>query len=222
VNPAGSRAIPPRRTPQADAVPELPHTPRPPDNYDPAYMRLFYERNRRSGSYPADIEAMIGALPDRNISQAAVDRIDAAIRQRHTDAANALAGYANKAEKPFVRSVRGGASNEGARFSSAVTDGKNLSLHGQLKSGGIAEFDAIGFRSKTITETKMNLAMKTDQDVYDQMMRQARFADDWGFTQLRWEVWSTDVVRARRAMEKIRHDHPHLGARIEVVNPSDP
>jgi hypothetical protein len=205
-------------------VPELPHLPHAPGNYDPSYARLFYIRNRRS--YPPHIQQMIDGLPAsdaaRRVSRTAVEDIDRAIRQEHTNLANAMAGYGKSAQKPFVNSVRG-ASNEGGRFSSAVTDEKNLSLHGQLKSqSGIAEFDAIGFRGKAITETKMNLRMKTEEDIYDQMRRQAVFAKDWKFTEVNWEVWTDEGAKmAERMLASLRHNRPELGAMITVRNPNN-
>ena len=225
----GSRSVsssrtptPPPRRPAPNHVPEPhPYTPHPPSQYDIPLLYLFYTRNIKH--YPPHVQDMIRKLPAAATGRAATktdfENIDRAIRKEHTDAANRLAGYGRKAEKPFINSVRAN-SNEGNRFNSMVTDQKGLSLIGQLKSGGTAEFDSIGFSARQITETKMNLRFKTQDDVLDQMRRQAQFADDWGFSQVRWEVWDPkDVLKTERARLALEQTNPNLAARIEVVNP---
>ncbi len=215
----------PRRlsNPPVDAVPE-PHPllPRGLANYSDEEILDFFRTNK--GRYPSEIQKMIDDIPPEGMNKTALrnrlEGIDSEIRDLHTQEANRLAGRANAAEKPFVKSVRG-ASNEGGKFSSLVTDEKQLTLVGQLKSGGTVEFDSVQFTRNRIVETKMNLSWKTQADVSDQMMHQAAFARDWGFGEVRWEVWDSEGLgMARRALNDLESLHPDLASRISVVNPS--
>jgi hypothetical protein len=195
----------------------LPLLPKALKNYSRREIADFFRNNREQ--YPADIRQAIEALPSRNPTYSDLNAIDKSIRDFHTDVANRMAGYAGKADKPFLRSGRG-ISNEGGQFSSLVTDNKTLTLTGQLKSGGTVEFDSLQFNKSRLIETKMNLEMKTQDEVFDQMMRQASFARDWGWSEVRWEVWDYDSFqRAVAAFITLSDVHPDLAARITIANP---
>jgi hypothetical protein len=190
-------------------------------NYSNKEILDFFRANRTQ--YPSNIRKMIDDIPLKGMKETPLRNrlksIDWAIRDLHTDKANQLAGFGKASEKPFIESVRG-SSNEGGRFSSTVTDNKLLTLHGQLKSGGIAEFDSVEFVGSCIIETKMNLNWKSPDEIFGQMMHQASFAHDWGFSQVRWEVWDYDgLVIAREAFSKLESVHPNLASRILIVNP---
>jgi hypothetical protein len=150
-----------------------------------------------------------------------LEAIDAAIRDLHTrDANRRVAGASGDA--PFVQSKRT-AGNEGERFNAALTGNKRLNLTGETKSGERVEFDSVRLAEHRVLETKMNLSpYTTSGDVMDQMRRQATFADDWGFSQVRWEVYDHEsYLTARHAHDELSDLNPRLGSRIDVVNPSD-
>ena len=201
------------------AVPELPILPRGLGNYSKKQQAAFFRANR--AAYPPHIQQMIDALPNpkQKMPDSLFNEIDAAIREIHTATANRMAGFGAGAERPFVRSVRG-ASNEGGRFSSMVTDNKLLTLHGQIRGGGIVEFDSVRFAESTIIETKMNLNRLSVEDIQNQMLRQAEFVDDWKkWSVVRWEIWDPDPNMAALA-EGIRSTKlpDRLAERIQIVH----
>jgi hypothetical protein len=119
-------------------------------------------------------------------------------------------------------------SNEGNRFNSLVTDNKILNLQGQIKSGGIAEFDSVRFAEAFIIETKMGLHPDVLKEgprgilararLKDQMLHQAMFVEDWRkWSFVRWEIWDPDPDMAA-LLEGIRLTVPeYLAARIQIV-----
>jgi hypothetical protein len=206
------------RSPQVpEHVRELPLLDRGLPNYSLAQIEDFFRRKR--ADYPPAIQQMIDEIPVGGGTRKNLEAVDRAIRDVHTAKANQIAGYGAAAEKPFVHSRRG-ASNEGGKFSQATTDNKTLTLHGQLKSGGTVEFDQVAFTRSRLTETKMNLDRTSQQEVFDQMHRQAAFARDWGFSEVRWEVWDfAGYKKATRAHAALKEIHPELGARVVVEGP---
>ncbi len=192
------------------------------ENYSNAQILEFFRKEK--ANYPSEIQKMIDDIHPEGMKKTPLRdklaEIDRRIRDLHTQEANRLAGYAKNTEKPFVKSVRG-ASNEGGEFSSLVTDNKRLTLHGQLMSGGTAEFDSVEFVGNRILETKMNLDLKTPEEVFNQMMHQAAYARDYGFSELRWEVWDEEgVLKAQAALEDLRSYHPDLAGRVKIFNPN--
>jgi len=210
------------REPLPDKVPEHPNLPRSvssPKNYKVQDVADYYRQHR--AKYPEDVQSLIDQISAAKPTRASVERVDKAIKDLHTAEANRMAGYANKAEKPFINSVKG-ASNEGGEFSSLVTDQKQLTLVGQLKGGrGTAEFDSVQFQQSRIIETKMNLDRSTQAQVRAQMMRRVSFARDWNFSQVQWEVWDhVSYLKAKIAKRWLDRVHPDLAARVEIVNPA--
>ena len=207
--------------------PNLPKAIRNSNNYSVEEIFDFYKANK--SKYPAELRNLIDAIPETGLGKTAMRarlvEVDAVIRELHTDAANRALGYANKVDKPFLRSVKGSASNEGSLFSQLVTDEKDLTLIGQLKSGGIVEFDSVEFQTGRLIETKMNLDFKSEADVFDQMKRQADFARDWGFGEVRWNLWGNDEESLRKATEAwnelARYDFV-LAHRIKILGPNQP
>jgi len=208
-------------------VPELPILPRALDNYSKKEIAEFFIANQ--AAYPPHIREMIERIPrskQRNLSSL-FKQIDDEIKEIHTMEANRMAGFANAREQPFLNSVRS-MSNEGNRFNSLVTDNKILNLQGQIKSGGIAEFDSVRFAEAFIIETKMGLHPDVLKEgprgilararLKDQMLHQAMFVEDWRkWSFVRWEIWDPDPDMAA-LLEEIRLTVPeYLAARIQIV-----
>ena len=209
-------------------VPELPILPNALNKYSSKDKAAFFRTNR--DAYPPHIQQLIDDLPPpkQKMTDVSFERIDKAIRDVHTAEANRMAGFANAPQKPFVNSGRS-VGNEGGRFSSVVTDNKVLSLQGQIRGGGIAEFDSVRFAEATIVETKMGIDSRVlkggprSREIVEQleiqMMRQAAFVEDWGkWSVVRWEIWDPDPDMAA-LVEGIRVTRlpDHLAARIQVV-----
>lgn len=211
----------PKRPPPRNLVPE-PY-PLPPRRSSNAQKLDFYRGNL--ARYPEEIQQMIEAVPTTGRVKTAQSRqlaaIAAQIRALHTQEANRRV-VGRRADQPFVQTKQA-AANEGERFNAALTGGKSLNLTGMTKSGELVEFDSVRLREHRLTETKMNLSpYTTSGDVMDQMRRQATFARDWGFSQVRWEVWDHDsFLTASDAHKQLSELNPELGSRIDVVNPSD-
>jgi hypothetical protein len=209
---------PAKKTDAAQEHPVLPRSVSNPKNYTTEEVADFYRRNR--SQYPKEIQAEIDEIPMKKPTRTSVEKVDKSIRDLHTNEANRLAGFEKAAEKPFVNSVKG-ASNEGGEFSSLVTDQKNLTLVGRLKNGGTVEFDSVQFQQHRIVETKINLDRSAQADVRNQMMRQATFARDWGFSQVQWEVWDyVSYKKAQIALRYIEKMDAELAARLNIVDPS--
>ena len=197
-------------------VPELPILPRALDNYSKKEIAEFFRANQ--AAYPPHIREMIDRIPGpkQRRPKSLFERIDDEIKKIHTMEANRMAGFANAREKPFVNSVRS-MGNEGSRFSSLVTDNKILNLHGQLKSGGIVEFDSVRFAEAFMIETKMSVRLDVLTHM-DQMLHQAMFVKEWEkWSFVRWEIWDPDPDMAL-LLEGIRVTLPDkLPNRIQIV-----
>lgn len=214
--------------PTVDTLPERSPIPeRGLDNYEPNELLNFYRARR--DEYPHDIGKILDDIPDGLAKTPLRDRLyalDRAIRDQHTAEANLLMGKGHlpEPERPFVTSQRANA-NEGSKLSSLLTDQKQLSLTGRLKGGaGLVEFDSVAFQSRVIEETKLSLfrpgksgpQLIPVEDIRDQMMRQARFAQDWGF-RVEWNVLDFEsVLQADRALVNLRQFHPDLAEFIRV------
>lgn len=181
----------------------------------------FYRANR----YPKDIQQMIDDIPTvgrvKTAQRNQLAAIARAIRARHTQDYNRRVAGGSQ-EEPFAQSKRV-SQNEGERFNQALTGNRTLNLTGRTKSGELVEFDSVRLREHRVLETKMNLSHRTTSgDVEDQMRRQATFADDWDFSEVRWEVYDYDsYLTAKHAYERFFQLNPKLGSRIRLVNPSD-
>lgn len=181
----------------------------------------FYRRNYER--YPKNIQGMMDEIPAtgkvKTAQRKQLDAISSAISRLHTEDANLRVG--GKPAGPFVQSKKAG--TEGDRFSAALTGHKQLNLTGVTKSGELVEFDSVRLVEHRLLETKTRLSpYTTSGDVMDQMRRQATFADDWGFSQVRWEVWDHEsYLTARHAHDQLSGLNPKLGSRIDVTNPSD-
>jgi hypothetical protein len=213
-----------KRPPVKNLVPEpYPLLPRGLGSYSNDELLDFFRRNR--GQYPEEIQQMIGNVPVtgrvKTAQRKQLEAIDAAIRDLHTQDANRRVVGAS-AKKPFVQSKRS-ARNEGELFNAVLTGNKRLNLTGETKSGELVEFDSVRLAEHRTLETKMNLSpYTTSGDVMDQMRRQATFAEDWGFSEVRWEVYDYEsYLTARYAHQELSELNPKLGSRIDVVNPSD-
>jgi hypothetical protein len=205
-------------------VPEpYPLPPRGLGSYTNDDLLNFYRDNR--ARYPKAIQQLIKNVPTtgrvKTAQREQLEAIDKAIRDLHTQDANRRV-VGGSAEEPFVQSKRA-TGNEGERFNAALTGNKRLNLTGETRSGERVEFDSVRLAEHRLLETKINLSpYTTSGDVIDQMRRQATFARDWGFSQVRWEVYDYDSFQtARYAHEELSQLNPELGSRIDVVNPSD-
>lgn len=205
-------------------VPEFPVLPRAFDRYSDRESIAFYRAHFEE--YPVNIQKQIAALPDRDATRGALESIDRAIRDAHTDEANRLAGFARMSEKPFKNSVKG-ASNEGGKISSVLTDNKTLTLIGQIRSGGTVEFDSVAFVESRIVETKLSffwrgpgrtVKVKPIAEIQAQMKRQADFIQDWKkWSQVVWEIHDQDSYYLALAIkDQLVAIHPALAALIEI------
>jgi hypothetical protein len=222
--PAKRRRRPAQRPPVKNLVPEpYPLLPRSTRSYSNDELLSFFKRNREK--YPEKIRRMIDDVPTtgrvKTAQREQFEAIDAAIRDLHTQDANRRVVGASTGD-PFVQSKRA-AGNEGERFNAALSGNKSLNLTGETKSGERVEFDSVRLAEHRVLETKMNLSpYTTSGDVMDQMRRQATFAKDWGFSEVRWEVYDYDsYLTAKEAHEALSELNPELGSRIDVTNPSD-
>lgn len=213
----------PRRTAVKNLVPEpYPMLPRGSRNYTNEELLNFYRSNY--ALYPEEIQQMIDNIPTTGRVNTAqrkqLDAISSAISRLHTEDAN-FRVVGGRPDEPFVKSKKAGTA--GDQFSAALTGNKQLNLTGQTKSGELVEFDSVRLVEHRLLETKMYLSpWTTSGDVMDQMRRQAIFAEDWGFSQVRWEVWDHDsYLTAKHAHDELSRLNPKLGSRIDVTNPSD-
>jgi hypothetical protein len=202
-------------------------------NHEEHRLLNFFRQHR--GEYPPDIQKIIDDIPDglaKTPLRHRLNKLNRAILDKHTAEANLRSGKANlpEEERPFFTSQRANA-NEGNILSSLTTDQKQLSLTGRLKSGGVAEFDSVAIHSRVITETKLSLFRLVGkshdgkrryrlipvEDIRDQMMRQANFANDWGFI-VKWEIWDYEsYLQANKAWEMLRENHSNLAELIKVI-----
>jgi hypothetical protein len=178
------------------SVPELPLLSRRVDssNYSIDEVAAFYRANQ--GRYPAHIQEKIDALRLGKLDWESLKDIDRAIKQVHTDTANAMAGVTQGGRKPFIRSVKGTESSEGARFAKTMTDDKSLTLVGQY-AGGTVEFDSVQFLEARIIEVKQSFRWRVGkaeqwvrpEEIMMQMRRQLQFMEEWGkWKELKWVI----------------------------------
>jgi hypothetical protein len=183
------------------SVPELPLLPKRINskNYSLEEVTLFYRANR--GEYPSAIQKKIDALPLSKAEWAPLQDIDRAIKQVHTDTANAMAGFAKAERKPFIQSVKGTESNEGARLAKVMTDDKSMTLVGQY-AGGTVEFDCVQFAESRIVEVKQSFRWNVGsvehwvppEEILMQMRKQLQFVDEWKkkfsgfFSEVKWVI----------------------------------
>jgi hypothetical protein len=201
-------------------VPEFPVTDRAIEHYTVKQLSDFFNDNL--AYYPPAIRRMINNLPTGSkLRKVHLEEIDRAIRRAHTAKANEMAGFGSEAEKPFIDSRRG-ASNEGGQYGQTMTDHKRLTLHAQIRGGGTLELDAVVLKAgdRRLMEIKMNLDFKTLDDVVHQMRQQARFAQDWRFSEVRWQLGDYDSwLMARHARVELAKTHGDLAALIEINPP---
>lgn len=213
-----------------NSVPELPLLPKAMNSKNYTYDEVvaFYRANR----YPKKIQDKIDALPLSNGTWKQygkqLQEIDDAIKQVHTDTANKMAGVTRNGQPPFIRSVKGTESNEGARLAKAMTDDKSLTLVGQY-SGGTVEFDSIQFVEGNLVEVKQSFRWNVGsqerwvrpEEIMMQLRRQLQFAEEWKrWAKVRWVIRDPEsynlvlgILKKGVGGSKIE---PELMARLEV------
>jgi hypothetical protein len=139
-----------------------------------------------------------------------------------------MAGVTRNGQPPFIRSVKGTESNEGARLAKAMTDDKSLTLVGQY-SGGTVEFDSIQFVEGKLVEVKQSFRWNVGsqehwvrpEEIMMQLRKQLQFAEEWKrWTKVRWLIRDPEsndlVVGILKKGVGGRKIEPELMARLEV------
>jgi hypothetical protein len=242
---ATGKSSPKRPRPPPTHLPEYPQFPEGVGGRDPQESLDFFAANK--SKYPKRIQNEINAARpgsaadaeriDGMIREAQTLRGNKALgypaqSEPIVTGVDASGRPISRPSSPFTTTTKGHSPlGEGTSFERGFTldakgRPKNLTYEGVTHDGERVQIDDFDFKRRVGSEIKMPLALKNDprffakniEKVVDQMRRQAKFSQHWGFGDYEWKMFSPeDVMTAEKALGILASRDATLAEHIKIT-----